>query len=166
MDEVIFITINQPARPKKHINIALFVVIWLIALVSATIWAVGDLRVMNVMSNSMQDTLPKGSLIIIGKVAPKDLKIGDDITFYVDQQMYTLYTHRIVDIFDNYNNSGMGFQTKGTNNLLADDFIVNESSIVGRVIFHIPKIGGAITALGSYILNPNDTPAFVTSPAK
>ena len=152
MEQVIKTSNTQIFKPKKYIKILAIVILLFTILIITAAWImpgpvyIMGITTMNMFTESMQDTLPKDSIIFIKKVDPKDLKIGDDITFFVNQQ--TTITHRIINIFDNYDNSGMiCFQTKGTNNYASDDFIVYESNVVGRVVYHIPKVGGVLTAL-------------------
>jgi signal peptidase I len=70
-----------------------------------------------VLTGSMQQELPKGSLILVKQTDPKELNVGDNITFIKDAA--TSVTHKIIDIYDNYDNSGMrGFKTKGARTVL------------------------------------------------
>ena len=95
---------------------------------------------MEILTSSMQDTLPNGSMIIVKSVDPETLVVGDDITFFVGPN--TTYTHRIIAIYPNYDETGtIGFQTKGTNNPMPDDFVVYAENVVGRVVGHVPKLG-------------------------
>ena len=100
-----------------------------------------------ILTSSMQDTIPKGSLIFVKHVDPESLVVGDDITFFIGPN--TTFTHRIIAIYPNYNGTGtIVFQTKGTNNLMPDDFMVYAENVVGRVVSHVPKLG----ALMNFIL--------------
>lgn len=93
-----------------------------------------------VLTPSMQDEIPQGSLIIVKKTDPLELKTGDNITFMVDRSMSV--THKIVNIYENYNNSGArGFQTQGVNNANPDRDIVCEANVVGKVVLVLPLIG-------------------------
>jgi len=47
---------------------------------------------MEMLSSSMQDAIPRGSLIFVKHVDPETLVVGDDITFYVGPN--TTYTLR------------------------------------------------------------------------
>ncbi|MCL1858846.1 MAG: signal peptidase I [Oscillospiraceae bacterium] len=97
-----------------------------------------------VLTPSMQDEIPKGSFILVKQADPQELNIGDNITFMKDTN--TSVTHKIIDIYENYQDSGVrGFQTKGVNNINPDRDIVYESNIVGKVILVIPVAGAAIS---------------------
>ena len=103
-----------------------------------------------VVTASMQDEIPKWSLILVRHVDLDELKIGDNITFMRDRT--STVTHKIVDIYEDYENSGAkGYQTKGVNNMEPDNEIVLEESIVGKVVFTLPVIGAAVSWLGDHI---------------
>ena len=99
-----------------------------------------------VLTASMQDEIPQGSLIIVRQTDSQELKIGDNITYMRDAD--TTVTHKITDIYDDYQNSGArGFQTKGVNNTNPDKDIVYEVNVVGKVILVLPGVGAAISSL-------------------
>ena len=97
-----------------------------------------------VLTTSMQSVIPQGSLIITKHVDPSQIKVGDDITYLVSYN--TTFTHRVIDIYEDYYDTGMrGFQTQGVNNPLPDEEIVIAANIVGVVIFHIAGVGSVLT---------------------
>ena len=103
-----------------------------------------------VLTTSMQDEIPKGSLILIHRTDPQELKVGDNITFMRDWK--TSVTHKIADIYEDYQSNGArGFRTKGVNNANHDREIVDEENIVGKVVFTLPAVGAAISYLGENI---------------
>jgi len=105
---------------------------------------------LSVLSSSMQDEIPKGSLILVKQIDPQALQEGDNITYMRDRS--TSVTHKIIGIYENYQNSGArGFQTKGVNNSSPDEDIVYESNVVGKVILAVPAMGAAISWLGANI---------------
>ena len=103
-----------------------------------------------VLTTSMQSELPKGSFILVKYAEPYELEIGDNITFMRDAS--TSITHKIIGIYENYDNSGMrGFQTKGVNNPNPDKDIVFGENIIGKVIFTLPNAGTTISYLAENI---------------
>lgn len=103
----------------------------------------------SVMTESMQDEIPKGSLVITKSVAASELEVGDDITYMANQT--TSVTHRIVKIEENYSNTGYTFfQTKGTMNASPDQQLVSEVNIVGKVVFHSYILGVVMSFFGTY----------------
>ena len=100
-----------------------------------------------VLTTSMQDEIPKGSLILVRREDPSNLKTGDNITFMRDWK--TSVTHKIIDIYENYEDTGvLGFRTKGTNNEYPDAEIVYAENIVGKVVYTLPGAGNVMAFLG------------------
>jgi len=96
--------------------------------------------VFTVLTSSMRSVYPKDSMILVRNVDPKDIQVGDDITYMRDEE--STITHRVITIYENYENSGMrGFQTQGVNNSRPDNDIVYAVNVVGRVVYHIPQVG-------------------------
>lgn len=94
----------------------------------------------NVLTSSMEDVYPKGSLIITKQVDAKDLQIGDDITFMVSEE--SSITHRIIEIIEDYQETGeRAFKTQGTMNAKPDKDMVAAANVVGKVIFHSKVLG-------------------------
>lgn len=101
---------------------------------------IGGYGVFNVLTRSMQSTIPQDSLVITKNVEARELQIGDDITFMAGPT--STITHRIIGIQEDYNRTGMrGFTTQGTDNSTKDKDVVVESNIVGKVIFHNYHLG-------------------------
>jgi signal peptidase len=106
---------------------------------------------MRVLTESMQDEIPKDSLIVTKNVGAGTLEIGDDITFLVDAD--TTVTHRIIAIQENYANTGMrGFQTQGIMNSSPDREIVAAQNVVGKVVFHNLALGKVFAFVGKYAI--------------
>ncbi len=92
-----------------------------------------------VLTSSMEDVIPKGSLVITKSVDASTLQIGDDITFMSGPT--STITHRIVDIEEKYAETGeRAFKTKGTMNKQEDDW-VPAVNVVGKVVYHNKTIG-------------------------
>lgn len=97
-----------------------------------------------VLSGSMEPEIPKGSLVIVKHVDAAELQIGDDIMFMTAPS--TSFTHRIVDIEENWQNTGMrAFKTKGVANARPDDELAVEENVVGKVIFTNYPLGVCVT---------------------
>jgi len=95
---------------------------------------------MRVLTTSMGDELPQGALIITRSVDPNELQIGDDITYFISEDVTV--THCIVDITENYIGSGQpAFTTQGTANSSPDARLVPAQNVVGKVIFHSLFLG-------------------------
>lgn len=91
-----------------------------------------------VLSGSMQDVLPEGSLILTKRVEPESLKVGDDITFLAGSDFCV--THRIIGI-RTLDDGSLAFQTQGVNNPTPDSRLTMEDSIIGKVVYHDLAVG-------------------------
>lgn len=107
------------------------------------------LKPLAVLSGSMEPEYPVGSLLYVKNVDTKKLKVGDDITFMLDEK--TLATHRIVGVIpDEDDDSVVRFKTKGIANEYSDGGLVHSKNVVGKPVFCIPYFG----YVSSYIQNP------------
>jgi len=105
----------------------------------------------NILTRSMQSELPQGSFILVQARNEKELKVGDDITFAENETK--LITHRIIQIYEDYEDSGMrGFQTQGVDNPAPDENIVYSANIVGKVIWSVPHLGIAFEVLADNVV--------------
>jgi len=106
---------------------------------------------MRVLTHSMQSELPQGSMIITRRVDPTTLEVDNDISFFIDEN--TVVTHRIIYIYENYNNSGYpAFRTQGIESEHPDRNVVEHINIIGRVIYNSVFLGNASIFLGQHII--------------
>ena len=97
-----------------------------------------------VLSGSMEPSLKIGDLIIIRSCTKEDIQIGDIISFEVENK---IITHRIIDIIDGK------YKTKGDNNNVEDDNIVEIDKIKGKLVFSFSKIGKLIIIQNKFYIN-------------
>ena len=113
-------------------------------------------RLFNVMSGSMEDTLPVGSVIIVSEREIEELAEGDIITFISNDPLFygEIVTHRIVEIAD-FQGSVM-FITKGDANEDRDQAAAIPANVIGKVVFNIPLLGYVLnfirTKLGYFLI--------------
>ena len=127
---------------KKYWNVFTNVLIALIVLAAVLLAGVRfvGLQVFTVLSGSMEPTYHTGSVIYVKEVDYKELKVGDAITFMVDED--TIATHRIGEILpDEEDPEVVRFRTKGDANDAEDGTPVHYKNIIGQPIFSIPKLG-------------------------
>lgn len=99
-----------------------------------------------VMSGSMETTINIGDLVIVKKVNLSSIHTGDIIAF---KNGNIVISHRVKEVI---NDSGTyKFKTKGDNNNVADDFIVNSDAIEGILVNKIPGLGSILLFLGKPI---------------
>lgn len=139
------------SRLKKILNalttiIVVMVVILAIMLVGVRLFG---LQVYSVLSGSMEPEYPVGSLIYVKKVDYKELKVGDPITYLLDED--TVVTHRIIEVLiDEEDPNTIRYFTQGDANDVPDGASVHYKNIIGKPVFSIPYLG----YVSNYIQNP------------
>ena len=102
------------------------------------------------LSDSMQPTIPMGSIVIVAPVDPASLEVGDVISYTSAEVPYPTLTHRIQSI-SREDDGRLGFVTKGDYNLVPDPYVVHYSGTAGLVIRAVPYAGYAVAVLESTI---------------
>jgi len=134
-------------------------IVVLLAVVLVGVRLVG-LQVFTVLSGSMEPAYQTGSLLYVKPVDCMDLKVGDVITFALDE--HTAATHRIVEVVaDGEDPAVLRYRTKGDANDAADASLVHCRNVIGMPVFAIPKLG----YLASYVQNPPGMYVFISAGA-
>lgn len=89
-----------------------------------------------VLSGSMEPEYHVGSLIYVKKTEPEEIKVGDPITFVLNEEL-TVATHRVIEI----DSENQRFYTKGDANENPDSKPVHFKNLIGRPVFSIPYLG-------------------------
>ena len=92
-----------------------------------------------VYSGSMEPTIPVGGLALDRAIPPKDVRVGDVITFSDPYVKGRLVTHRVIDILETPH--GLAYRTKGDANPGRDPWTIRLNGQVGRVSFSVPVAG-------------------------
>ena len=97
---------------------------------------IGNFYIFQVVSESMMPKYKIGDVIVVKKVSPNELKIGDDVSYLAtaDYMKGLRITHKIVDIRKDSNGEYF-FTTKGDANKVTDPEIKYEN-IYGKVFYH------------------------------
>ncbi len=101
-----------------------------------------------IISQSMEPNLNVYDVAVDKSVRDfKEIKENDVITFISKSPISYNYiiTHRVIDVYET--EYGLAFLTKGDNNKLADEALVYEDQILGKMIFKIPDLGKIQTFL-------------------
>lgn len=93
-----------------------------------------------VLSGSMEPNIKKGDLIFVKKTDASKLKVSDVVAFRNSDN--TVTTHRITKVIKT--SSNVCFETKGDNNNVPDEEAICKSSIEGKYVSRISKVGNAI----------------------
>ena len=89
-----------------------------------------------VISGSMEPKYMVGDLLYVKKVDPNTIKVGDDITFILNEDL-VVATHRVTRI----DAEKQRFYTKGLANEVEDSEPVHFNNVIGVPQFSIPKLG-------------------------
>lgn len=137
---------KMPKKAKKTWDIvttALVVLVVIFAVFLMGFRLVG-LQVFHVISPSMEPTYSVGDLIYVKTVDPDSVKIGDPITFVMNEEL-VVATHRVTAI-DSENRQ---FTTKGDANKTEDAAPVHFNNLIGTPVFAIPLLGYVSTYIQS-----------------
>lgn len=102
-------------------------------------------QVYTVLSGSMEPEYSVGDLLYVKATAPEDIKVGDAISFVLNEDL-VVATHRVVEI----DLENQHFRTKGDANEIEDSEPVHFKNVIGVVQFNIPLLG----YVSDYIQNP------------
>ena len=158
---------ESKAKPNSKgaiIKSAIFYSVLIIAVIFAFVWSgddnsgkrFGPFSYNTVLSDSMTSVYPRGSLVASWAVKPDEplkagLADGNDIVFSMKDGKTVV--HRIIEIIDNYEDSGQrAFVTQGVNNSRPDDEMVFEGNVIGRVTWHIPYVGSILAFIADNLL--------------
>ena len=139
---------------KSVIGIITSIVLWIILffavalLLSVTMLGKQEIfghRIYIIMSGSMEPAIHVGDAVISKNV--DNLEIGDVIAY---RNPIEITTHRIIKVYTEEDKKM--YKTKGDNNGTEDPGLVQESQIVGKIVYRIPKLGNAILYIQSHFL--------------
>lgn len=99
-------------------------------------------RYYTVLTSSMEPELSVGDVVFVKLSNADEIEIGDIITFNPSSETDAYLTHRVTQVLENYQGTGVTcFHTKGDANEVEDSFLIDSSRVIGKVTFHVPKIG-------------------------
>lgn len=105
----------------------------------------GRYRTLTVLTGSMDPAIPPGSVVIVTPMSPRDIQVGQVLTYQAPIDDRRIVTHRVVAVRDR----GMHpvVITKGDANADVDPWMARiEDPQVWRVQARIPMLGRAIAA--------------------
>lgn len=159
------VAIAEPQEKRSRVKSAIFGALFYTFLATAVLMVymfgmgnptgpprdIAGFSVMTVLTRSMQEDIPQHSLIMTRRVDPATIQVGDDITYLMPNN--TTVTHRVIEIYPNYRNTGMpGFRTQGTANPRPDAEVVSGANLVGLVVFHSLSLGVGILFIRQNVL--------------
>ena len=123
------------------IAVSIFVLLAVVLTPSGQVPQVMGFSVLRVLTGSMKPEIPEDSMLLVQKTDAASLQVGDVISFFSPDPSLNgaLNTHRIVGITEV--DGSLQFTTKGDANMIEDQYPVDESRVVGKVIFVSTRFG-------------------------
>ncbi len=138
---------NNNAVLKKVWNVFSTVIVVLVVIMAVFLMGsrLVGFKVFTVISGSMEPKYSVGDLIYVQKVEPEQIKVGDPITFVVNEDL-VVATHQVIKI----DAENKHFYTQGLANDTPDASPVHFNNLIGRPLFSIPYLG----YVSDWIQNP------------
>lgn len=123
------------------IAMSIFVLLTVVLTPAGQVPQVMGFSVLRVLTGSMKPEIPEDSMLLIQKADAASLHVGDVISFFSPDPSLNgaLNTHRIMGIAEV--DGSLQFTTKGDANLIEDQYPVDESRVVGKVLFVSTRLG-------------------------
>jgi signal peptidase len=103
------------------------------------------MKALTVISGSMEPTIEVGSLVLDERIRPLEARPGDVVSFQDPTRGKRLVTHRVRSI--RAEGDTAFFVTKGDANNAVERWSVPTAGEIGRVVYHVPKVGYARAVL-------------------
>jgi len=118
---------------KKEVLLLISPLLGVLLLWAILILALGTTQPFYVVEGeSMEPTLSDGDLVMVKKVDPEEVEVGDIIVFYEPGSHSTIIIHRVVYRVEQ--GGHVFFKTKGDNNRDPDPWFVSEKDLIGVVV--------------------------------
>ncbi|KQR31345.1 S26 family signal peptidase [Curtobacterium sp. Leaf154] len=95
---------------------------------------------LTVLTQSMEPTLPPGTLLVVRPTPVEDIQVGDVVTYQIVSGQPAVISHRVVSVSSS-SDGGRTFVLKGDNNAEADPAPVTAVQIRGVLWYSVPDIG-------------------------
>ena len=97
----------------------------------------GGFMMFRVVSGSMEPAIPVGALLVSKEVEIESIQINDIICFrtQLSEIWGKIVTHRVINIME-MEQGGILLETKGDANLVSDVYFVDQTNLVGQVVWH------------------------------
>ncbi len=115
----------------------------ILIMIPLTVPKLFGIRIYGVLTGSMAPAYSVGGVVYVMEEKPKDIVVGDVITFTLGTNTEYVMTHRVADIADG------NFITKGDANNTVDSEPVSFDRLIGKTIFYLPGISGVAEFVNS-----------------
>jgi len=131
---------------KEIVSVLIVVALLAPAIIYAVPFVVSGYSSSIIMSGSMDPAVPVGSVVVVNRVNPDRVKVGDIIVF---QKSDTKTIHRVVEKI--VENDSYCFKTKGDANEDPDPGLVQPEQVQGSLLLNIPYYGYLLYFAGAPI---------------
>jgi signal peptidase len=107
-------------------------------------------RALTVVSGSMEPTIETGSIVLDKVISPLEAKPGEVVTFPDPSRDGRLVTHRLRSM--RVDGATAHMVTKGDANDTVERWTVPVDGRIGRVAYHVPKLGYARALISTRVL--------------
>ena len=102
-----------------------------------------------IQTPSMEPEIPVGSAIFTRYADPENIRVGDVITYYLED---TSISHQVVEVLPASDETGLPwFRTKGIANAEPDPQLVRGDAVAGVEVLVIPRLGYVMSWVGNHI---------------
>ena len=115
---------------------ALGLLVGLVAAVAVS--QLGGHRTLNMLTGSMAPAIEPGDVVLDDVVAPRELRVGDIVTFPDSRRRGRLVTHRVRSVA--VANGRAYVVTRGDANNASERWSVSADGELGRVAYTVPKV--------------------------
>jgi signal peptidase I len=107
-------------------------------------------RALTVVSGSMEPTIETGSIVLDKVISPLEAKPGEVVTFPDPSRAGRLVTHRLRSM--RVDGATAHMVTKGDANDAVERWTAPVDGRIGRVVYHVPKLGYARALISTRVL--------------
>jgi len=100
-----------------------------------------------VLSGSMTPALEVGGMVMMMPVEPATLRVGDVIAHNPPGYSDVIVAHRVIEVIEG---DPVSFRTKGDANEEEDQYTTPADNVVGKIYFHIPRLGYILDEVGEF----------------
>jgi signal peptidase len=117
------------------------------------------MRSFAVLSGSMTPVLSTGDVVVDEPIGPREVRVGDIVTFADPDHRGRRITHRVRSI--HISGARARFVTKGDANDTVERWDMEANGRLGRVVYRVPAVGYVLVHLG----DPRAKIALIVVPA-
>lgn len=108
----------------------------------------GHYQTLSVLSGSMAPGIPIGAIVIVTEESPRDVHVGQIITYKVPVEDHRVVSHRVVEVVKGEGTDNPVMRTKGDANGAPDPWLARiDSPTVWQVRHTVPGVGKVVYLL-------------------